>query len=443
MKIVDPLFEFTFRIHHSDTADLSRLISALLSYLAAALTVAFPSRPPSAKGVRLALAVLVLIPSLATASPKQDPENKLPKMLRSTGAELNRVYDLIEARKLSSAREKLLSLRTKVKNRRPDLQYIERALGYIYLEEDNLSGAKRHLANALEEEIFPAEVYHSTTVDLAQLYFVNNEYKAAVNLLKPLLSSPQKNSLQINKLLGASLMELGHYREAIDHLEKVAKASKKLDRGLGLTLVSAYSHLKLYIEAGQTLERLLLLNPRDHEVWRQLAQMLYLGGDAERASARYYLAYEKGLVTSREDIIFLTQLQAEAGIPLLGIEILTEALDKTTVKRDSATYRLLAQLHSQAQNHRESAQYFEKIYSLNNRDLASLLSASQLYLHAEELKDAVRTSETLLKAKEIRDGNSNSSRRMRNSAKQVLEQVQQIEQIAVMEEKYLKAKQNS
>lgn len=372
--------------------------------------------------MRLLVFIFIIIQCFVFALPVYANSSRA-NMLSSTGRKLEQVYDLIEAKKLSSAKVNLNSLIYGLKGRSPDVEFAERALGYIYLQQQDYRNSLKHLKVALTDKVFSDSVFRSTSIDLAQVYFALNQYKNVVNILKPLLLN-STTDIQASKVLGAAYIELGRYSEAIKHLEKVFKATKKVDRSLGTTLVAAYSRVKMYKKAILVLERLLVVYPNDQMLLRQIAQMYYLSGNPKKGAARYYLAYEKGLVRNVDDIVFLAFLQSAAGSPEIGVKVLDKSLSsQRKAKKD--ILQLYAQLFTQSQNHGLAGKYYEKIYNLTRNDIGVLTTASQLYFRSKQYGDANRTAKKVMASsgKGIRKERLTS---YKLTAKQILEQVKQV-----------------
>jgi len=178
-----------------------------------------------------------------------------------------------------------------VLRRDPDNLPARRLLARIYLRTlGNLSGADRQrelVARAVEQhrEILRLDPEDTeTALWLARLYRLQDEHDKAGEVLSAVLAREPENEYALEQYTQL-LLDQGRPQQAIERLERIAERSPT-PRLLGL-LGDAYAQMREYAPAERALRQAVVLDGRDPDLHRGLAQVLLSQGKAQDALEQY------------------------------------------------------------------------------------------------------------------------------------------------------------
>lgn len=293
----------------------------------------------------------------ATAAVQDDDREarrrKGQTLSQSTAKQLGEAFNLINTDPPDYA--KALSILNNMASR--DLKPFDRSTvleirGGVYAAQENYNASLRDYVEVLNIDALPYERLRQIRYNVAQLYFVNENYAQAIKFMREYLEGVGGNVEDANAwyILAAAYVSQNDYRSARTPGENVIKYDKKHEKKNYDLLNLIYSELGLDVQRGRLLETMIEYFPNEESYWAQLSGSYSQAGRDLDAFATLEVAYKAGLIRDEDKIVALGQYYSALDNPYRGAKLIEREMANGVVKKNLKNYELLAQLWSMARN---------------------------------------------------------------------------------------------
>jgi tetratricopeptide (TPR) repeat protein len=229
--------------------------------------------------------------------------------------------------------------------------------GFIYYSQDNYAEAIRSYENVLAQEDLPLGIETNTTQTLAGLYFQEEQYEKALEMLEHWLSL-QENPQPDPYIMKAQIhYQLRQYREGIQPVQQALDIAR--ERGLR-PQENWYQLLNIFHYELEEYDRSIEVLHILVENWPKKEYVVTLGalygqrGDENRQLALFESAYEAGWLDRGTELVNLASMLMQANIPYKAARIMEAGLNNETIESTEANWRLLSQALQLAQEHEKA-----------------------------------------------------------------------------------------
>ncbi|WGL15964.1 tetratricopeptide repeat protein [Microbulbifer bruguierae] len=278
--------------------------------------------------------------------------------------------------------------------------------GFVYYSMDKYPQAISYYKQVLQqgEENLPVALEVGTLLTIAQLYFVTEDYKEAVNYLNRWFKVSDKVNADSYALRSQAYYQLGDndkaladINQAVSMYEKEGKVPKENWFGLQRFL---YYEKNDYSKVTNVLEKLVKHYPKG-EYYKQLAGMY---GELKREDDMLHMmeaAYIAGALQKEKELLNMAYLFMGAEMPYKAAKVIDKGISEKKIPRNSKNLETLAQAYQMAQELQKSIPELEAAASMSDKgDLYSRLSG--IYLDLDKNKEAVDMGSKALKKGDIK-----------------------------------------
>ncbi len=284
----------------------------------------------------------------------QDSERKTrktPAMREITYKKLSESREFAEAEQYGEALEVLDRLVERSGLNSYELAQAYNFYGYIYFSQERFQDAINAYRNVLTQENLPLAMETATMYSLAQLYFAVEDYDQAITMINRWLGQAEDPGPEPYVLLAQAYYQKQQYREAITPVERaiaIAAEDGNPPKEQWLLLLRVfYFELEEYDKVAEILHQLLVMNPK-REYWVQLSGIYGERDDPRKQLIAYEMAHLQGMLTQGREIVTLSQLYLQAGVPYKAGVALEKGINDGVVEETARNYRLLAQAWTMA-----------------------------------------------------------------------------------------------
>lgn len=326
----------------------------------------------------LKVAVLLLLvaafaaPALAQRSKKQEEkappaypnatrEDPEPKQSRRLANKVKKMYELSQeenAEATAAAAEEVLNsdLATPYEK-----SLAAQIIAVSYIDRDDYDQAITYFDRALTENGLPNDSHFQIMYQIAQLHMQDERYDQALSYLDRFEQETKSEKPEQLAVRGNILYRLERYPEAIEALTRAVNApGAEPQTAWYQLLMAAYADTEQYDKAGEVAETLLVKNPEDKALIRNLAS-IYINADLnDKAIALLEGAKAKGLLTEERDYRQLYQLYHFAEKEAQSIATIEEGLAKGVLPESLEVYRTLAEANYFSENIPAAVEAYKK-----------------------------------------------------------------------------------
>ena len=323
---------------------------------------------------------------------------KTPTLSQQTYKVLQSSQELLDSGKTKKALERLERL-VRETAKSPYEQAISlQALAHAHIDQGDYRTAIPLLKRSLDLDALPAEAQQRSGYNLAQLYLVTEQFKAAIEQLDRWFVSASEPRPEAYVMLASAYLQLNQYRQALAPLRKAIELSKTPNESWYQSLLGAYHELKDYKQCVRLLQRILRLFPENADYWKQLSAMEMMLNNTSQALAVMELAYLRGQLTEQRDLLNLAQLYAMRDAPYKSARLLQDEIAKGRIKPSARIWEQLANAWHQAREMPRSITALERAVAAG-ADTELSLRLAQLYLDSRRLQEAEERLLEILKQK--------------------------------------------
>jgi tetratricopeptide (TPR) repeat protein len=205
---------------------------------------------------------------------------------------------------------------------------INQALAQVEWSRENYVDALGYFEKAVELDSLPDSAHFALMYQIAQLYYMQERFDEALEKLGLwFCESPAERITPAAFVLQASIhARKEDYAGVLDAIDKAIAMDEDSKESWHQLKLSAHYELEQFPQAADTLEVMIARWPDKKTYWIQLSQIYYKLKQDERALAVLALAYRKNLLDQQSDLVYLSSLYSNAGVPYRAAEILERGI---------------------------------------------------------------------------------------------------------------------
>jgi len=326
----------------------------------------------------------------ATATQAQRARDNEPQNTKQTVAMSAKVGEKVQEAQLAIEAKDYANGKVILDNLRAgNLSPYERAqtwnlTAYAEYSQERYDAAIRAYEQVLAQPELPEALILSTLKTQSQLYFIQENYPAALRTAQRLMSLVPEPSAEIFMVVGQAYYQMDQYRNALDPMKKgieLYKAQGKVPKENWLLLVqSCYFQLQDYNNLVPAVKELIRHYP-DDKYLLTLAGAYSELGETKKQLAISEVLYERGFMTSASHVTNLANLYMMHETPYKAAELLEKEMASGKVENNERNLRLLSQAWYSAREDEKSIPPLERAANMaSDGELFVRVAQSQLNL---------------------------------------------------------------
>lgn len=332
----------------------------------------------------IAVCALVCFGVAASAYGAQaDKDRNVQSLDQYTAAKLNNAQKELKDKKYAEALSDLRELAQDVQDNTYALALTDQMIAYVYIDQKKYRQALPYLRKAVDLHALPETQQHQTTLTLAQLYGLTDQYREAIEVLERWFKNEKNPSATAYVLAATSYYQLKELKPARKYVKlAIQKGDEPNEQWYGL-LVGIDYELKNFDEAIDALKKMISYWPDKADYWHNLYGLYMLKEQNEKALVVMRVAYEKGLINEGDTLLNLARLELVHGLPYYAAEVLTKGMKSGKIESNLDNLRLLVTAWTQAQETDEALETLDKAAKLADDGMLYLKKAQLCYQEAE------------------------------------------------------------
>ena len=269
-------------------------------------------------------------------------------------------------------------------------------LSGFYRQEENIKASTKYIKKALDSKALDYNKHLRVLYLLAQIYIEQENLRKGQKTLNKWFSLSEDPSPQ-------SYVLLAYIHHAKGNLDK---ALRYVEHGISLTLspkenwldfaASVHIQRKAYKKALPYLEKLVALYPNRSKNWRQLSSLYIILDKKKLALTTLDLAFKKGHMQKKPDVLNLTYLFIDQGLPYQSAKLLEEKIKKEVVPKDQKNLSVLSEAFYQAREGKKSLEYLRQAATYA-KEFKFFILYGQRLLEEEHFEEAEHVLKKALK----------------------------------------------
>jgi len=313
---------------------------------------------------------------------------------------LEKAQAAIQNGKSDVALDILFSVEKKAKERSMDKAMSWQLIGHVYVSRENYKEAINAYEKSLAQQSLEERIQFNIMRNLGQLYISQEYYeKGKEALLTWLANSKGKiGRAEAHILIANAYAELKNTSEAISHVKRAIALNKLTPENWYQMLLGLYYQTEQYVECINLLKKMLIIFPQQKRYWQQLAGIYINLGKEQDALMILQLAWKKGLLDGKKDILELSNLYASQGLPFEAANVLKSGLNENLIENDFENWQRVANFYLQAKESHRSVNALEQRIKLA-KSSDDYISAVKITMSAERWQLALKIIERAKKEK--------------------------------------------
>lgn len=294
-------------------------------------------------------------------------------------------------------------------------------LGYIYFSTEEYDQAMDAYIALINEEEADYRQQNQARYSLAQLSYINEDYRAAEKYLLAWIENEEMPSSQAYSLLATTYYQLQEFRNAKSNIEiAISMAEEKeipiLDEngeetgevksGIGrendyLLKMAIFNELKENLDVLPIYEILVQHYPKK-QYWVQLSGLY---GSRERQMdqmAALEAAYEDELLDKQREFVALSQLLFLHQNPHKAALVMSDGFSQGVIKEEEKTLKALAQYWHASKELKKAKPYYKKAAKVSEKG-EIFIFLGQVHFGLDEYKDAEEAIRSGIKKGKLKD----------------------------------------
>lgn len=310
----------------------------------------------------------------------------------AVASDLLKAYEDLEEENYEGALAKLndLMARRGEQMRDFDRASVLQIRGSAHVNLENYPAALADFGEVVRLNALPEEQNIRMRFNMAQLYFVTEQYQESVDLFEEWLAIEENPSDSAFFMLSAAYYNLDDFQDSLRSIDRAIElAEEPTKRQYDLKNI-ILSELGMVAERTEHMKLMVEYWPEELPYWRQLSA-LYLDQDKQMESfAVLETAYLEGLEIKEADKIILAQFYSAFNNPHRGAELLEYEMAQGNVEKDVDNLELLSQLWSQAREHKKAIPVLREAAKLSDTGVLSFRLGQSLL--ADEQNEAAEVA---------------------------------------------------
>ena len=262
---------------------------------------------------------------------------------------------------------------------------------YTYFTLERYKDAIHAYEQVLAQPDLPEGLVMNSTYTLAQLYFIQENYQKAVDLMKQWFSMTKKPSLNAYMILAQAYYQMNKYKESLEPLKQayamVKQRGEKPKENLLLLLRVDYFYLKDTKNMLKILKELVALYPKS-EYWLTMGNAYSQMKETDKQMSIYEMLYEHGNLTTGNQQLNLANLYLMYDVPYKAAKVLDKGIKAGTIEKNERNLRLLSTAWYQADESAKAIPPMKQAAEMA-KDGEMYVRLAQAYINLDRYKDAI------------------------------------------------------
>lgn len=315
-----------------------------------------------------ALAATSLTAGDALAQRNRQQANEFPNATRQEPRtqtsravdDIQKAYDLLGEGKNAEARALLDKALANARATKYEQALALQGLSQIAYDEEDVAGAIDFNRRAVELDALDNRSQFNLLYQQAQLTLMEERYEESLAAIDQWLQLSGQETGEALALKGNALYRLERYDEAIPVLDRAIQVSDKPQGQWYQLLIASYTDAGRTAEAATMIEGMMAKDPGNKGLAQQAAN-LYLDLDQhEKATGVLRGAYDRGLLTTQDDLRGLWQLYAFIGQPDQAKAIIEAGIASGVVNADWSVWKSLGDAYANAEKWPDAVAAYSK-----------------------------------------------------------------------------------
>ena len=335
--------------------------------------------------------------AIAQDAPKKERETRKTPALR------NNIYEkLAEAQVFAEAKQyveaeavlndMLDATSKKSKLNRYELANVYNTYAYLRYAVEDYDGALNYYQKVIDQRPeIPLALEINTLYTVAQLYFLQENWKKGIDTLNTWMSVTETPSTSAYVLLANGYFQLKDYDKSLSNIQIAIdreEAAGKLPKEQWYNLARFIHFDRDNFRAALDILEILVMYYPKKQYWVQASHLYGEEKDEARQLAMLEATYEQNLLDRSQDIVLLSQLYLQAEVPFSAARAMEKGLADDIVEKESKNYELAGVAWRQAQEVTKSLPMLEAAASKSEKgELYARLG--NVYLDVDKNKEAV------------------------------------------------------
>ena len=272
-------------------------------------------------------------------------------------------------------------------------------IGFVYYNMDDIDNALRSFEKLLRIPSLEPQLAKQTTLTLAQLYTMQEQYAKALSTLDKWFVLETNPGPEQFILKAQILYNLNRYKDMINPIETAMKVARERDKPVKedwWNLLSfAYFQQEDYRKV-RDIQKTLHENWPKARYWKTLAGAFTELGEDEKLIYAYDAAHTQGMLEKDTEFVTMAQLYLQAEVPYKAATLLQEKMDAGVVPKNEKNYRLLSQAWQLSMEDKKAIPALQAAAKLAEDGELDLRLANS-YLNIGEYGECVKSANTALR----------------------------------------------
>ena len=272
-------------------------------------------------------------------------------------------------------------------------------IGFVYYNMDDIDNALSSFEKLLRIPSLEPQIAKQTTLTLAQLYTMQEQYSKALATLDKWFVLETNPGPEQFILKAQILYNLNRYKDMISPIETAMQVARERDKPVKedwWNLLSfAYFQQEDYRKV-RDIQKVLLETWPKARYWKTLAGAFTELGEDEKLIYAYDAAHTQGMLEKDTEFVTMAQLYLQAEVPYKAATLLQEKMDAGVVPKNEKNYRLLSQAWQLSMEDRKAIPALQEAARLSEEGELDLRLANS-YLNIGEYGDCVKSANTAIR----------------------------------------------
>jgi len=355
----------------------------------------------------LAFSTAIIFPIAGTAAEKNEKteKNKAPLISQKVYKLLTEAQNLVSAKKYQQALTILDKIKSRKRLNRTEKAQLWNFYAYVYFTTEKYGKAIQAYETLLKQPELQEGLRTGTLYTLSQLYFLQEDYRSALDKIQEWMRLTDKPSPEAYALLGQAYYKLAKYKKAIPAIKKAIglrqQNAKQPKESWYLLLRASFYELKDLANMEKVVKDLIRLYPKEQYI-RDLMGIYSQMGKNKKQLALMEILYEKDLLNKPSQFRNLASLYIIHGIPYKAAKVLETAIQKGRIPKNQKTLELLSQAWVQAREDRKALKPLTEAARLSGKGEA-WVRVGRAHANLDQWKEAIKALQTALKKNDIKN----------------------------------------
>jgi tetratricopeptide (TPR) repeat protein len=343
---------------------------------------------------------------LSSAAAEERETRKTPALREATYKTLSAAQELVDAKDLLGAQAALDKLLTSKGLNAYEIASVHNMKAFVaFSQEDYPQAIRSYEAVLAQRPQIPMGLELATLYALGQLYFVQEDYRKAVEYLNTWFQEAENPGPQPYIFLAQAYYQLQQFKDIPRTVQTAMDIARERDQEIQenwwLLIRAAYYELEDWPKVIEILEVLVEEFPKK-DYWVQLSGLYGQENQVKKQVAAIWLAYLQGMLDQEREILNLTGLLLQDDVPYYAARILQQEIDKGVVKAEPKNLQMLAQAWQLAQEVDKAIPAYQE--AAKKSDEGELyFRLAQLYLDKDQCDKSVDAAENAIQKGGLRE----------------------------------------